>query len=59
MQFKIEVQCRWGPARIKTADITPARGHPVLLAWEIDPPPVDAAVPAEPARVIAAALTDP
>jgi hypothetical protein len=36
----------------------PARGHAILLGWEINPWPVDAGVPAELAGLIATAFTE-
>jgi hypothetical protein len=58
MRFKIEIQRRWDPVLMRTEDFTPARGHAILLVWEIDPWPIDAGPPAELAGVIATALTE-
>jgi len=58
MPITVEVRGHWDRFTRQAAEITPARGHAVLLEWQIDPPPVDAGVPEELAGAIARALVD-
>jgi hypothetical protein len=55
--ISVVISTQWDAATRQTADLAPASASGVLMEWDIDPPPIDAAVPDVIARPIAAALT--